>query len=181
MITRWSPPVRELNRELVPESKPSGRDRSAELGLKVSDSDSVYDTVARSKCRSVVKRVDTIILLVNSIEESVRFYKEKIGLSLRFKSPGWAEFVIGDVHLALHRRDAGSAKGHISQAVVGVSVNLEVDDIEETLLRLAAHGIDSPGRIEEYDFGRYFFIVDPDGYVIGFRQYSKRRSSLPLS
>jgi len=108
---------------------------------------------------------------VKSIDKSVRFYKEKIGIPLRFKSPGWAEFVIGDVHLALHRQDGEMATDDVSMAAVGVSVNLEVDDIDEMLIRLASHGIDSFDGVKDYEFGRYFFITDPDGYVVGFREY----------
>jgi len=125
----------------------------------------------------VIKRVDTIILLVNSIEESVEFYREKIGLPLKFKSPGWAEFVIGDVHLALHRKDGELAGTDVSVASVGISVNLEVDDIDAMLVRLAEHGVDSVGGIQDYEFGRYFFIIDPDCYILGFREYKKEYSS----
>ena len=127
--------------------------------------------------KSVIKRIDTIILLVKSIDKSVRFYKEKIGLPLRFKSPGWAEFVIGDVHLALHRKDGEPATNDVSMPAVGISVNLEVDDIDEMLIRLASHGIDSVGGVKDYEFGRYFFITDPDGYIVGFREYKKEYSA----
>jgi catechol 2,3-dioxygenase-like lactoylglutathione lyase family enzyme len=125
----------------------------------------------------VIKRIDTIILLVESIDKSVRFYKEKIGMPLRFKSPGWAEFVIGDVHLALHRRDCELATDNVSTPSVGISVNLEVDDIDEMLIRLASQGIDSVGGVQHYEFGRYFFVTDPDGYIVGFREYKKEYSA----
>jgi lactoylglutathione lyase len=125
----------------------------------------------------VIKRVDTIILLVRSIERSVEFYRERIGLPLKFWSPGWAEFVIGDVHLALHRqtRQPTGDTAHLSST--GVSLNLEVDDVEETLVRLTVCGINAIGGVKEYEFGRYFFVTDPDGYVVGFREYKEEYSS----
>ncbi len=125
----------------------------------------------------MIKRIDTIILLVKSIEKSVRFYKEKIGIPLRFKSPGWAEFVIGDVHLALHRQDGELAIDDVPTPAVGISVNLEVDDIDAMLIRLVSHGIDSVGGVKDYEFGRYFFITDPDGYIVGFREYKREYST----
>ena len=125
----------------------------------------------------MIKRIDTIILLVKSIDKSVRFYKEKIGIPLRFKSPGWAEFVLGDVHLALHRNDGELAANDVPMPTVGISVNLEVDDIDEMLIRLASHGIDSVDGVKDYEFGRYFFITEPDGYIVGFREYKREYST----
>jgi catechol 2,3-dioxygenase-like lactoylglutathione lyase family enzyme len=131
--------------------------------------------VTQIQRKAAIKRVDTIILLVNNIEKSVRFYRDKIGMSLKFKSPGWAEFVIGDVHLALHRNDSKTPEDCTPQVPAGVSVNVEVDDIDEMLVRLAALGINPVGGIKQYEFGRYFFTVDPDGYIIGFREYRNDR------
>lgn len=124
----------------------------------------------------MVKRVDTIILLVTDIEASVDFYKNKIGMPLKFKSPGWAEFVLGDIHLALHRKGNKLSGHEAAMAAIGVSVNFEVDDIESMFVRLATNGIDPVGEIKDYEFGRYFFVTDPDGYVIGFREYKSEYS-----
>jgi catechol 2,3-dioxygenase-like lactoylglutathione lyase family enzyme len=124
----------------------------------------------------VVKRVDTIILLVTDIDSSVDFYKNKIGIPLKFKSPGWAEFILGDVHLALHRKGNKLSGHEATMAAVGVSVNFEVDDIESMFVQLARNGIDPVAEIKDYEFGRYFFVTDPDGYVIGFREYKSEYS-----
>ena len=124
----------------------------------------------------MIKRVDTIILLVRDIENSVDFYKNKIGMPLKFKSPGWAEFVLGDVHLALHRKGNNLSGHEAAMAAVGVSVNFEVEDIEQMFVRLATNGVDPVAEIKDYEFGRYFFVTDPDGYVIGFREYKSEYS-----
>ncbi len=119
----------------------------------------------------MIKRVDTVILLVKSIRKSVEFYREGIGIPLKFKSPGWAEFVIGDVHLALHRQTRESMESDAHMAATGISLNFEVDDLDRMLAQLGAFGVDAIGGVQEYEFGRYFFVMDPDGYVIGFREY----------
>lgn len=128
----------------------------------------------------LVKRVDTIILLVDDIGRSARFYKDVLGLHLKFKSPGWAEFVLGDVHLALHRKSKEMIQKADAIASVGVSVNFEVLDIEAIASSLMSRGCDPIGGIKDYDFGRYFFVTDPDGYIVGFREYKPEYSPQPV-
>ena len=147
--------------------------------LKLFAKTSVKNTKMLQGETSMVKRIDTIILLVDDIEESVRFYKEDIGISLKFKSPGWAEFVIGDIHLALHRKNNELIEQGNAVGAVGVSVNFEVADIDRLASRLKSHDIEPIGGVKDYEFGRYFFITDPNGYIIGFREYREEYSQEP--
>ncbi len=93
-------------------------------------------------------------------------------MPLKFKSPGWAEFVLGGIHLALHRKGNKLSGREAAMAAVGVSVNFEVDDIEQMFVQLATNGIDPVAEIKDYEFGRYFFVTDPDGYKIELIQRS---------
>lgn len=127
--------------------------------------------------RDSIKGVDTIILLVTDIDESVRFYRDTIGLSLKFKSPGWAEFVVGPLHIALHRKSKQLMEHNDSLSPVGVSINFEVDSITDMVRELRKHGIELVGEVKEYEFGKYFFISDPDGYIVGFREYKSEMAS----
>jgi len=120
---------------------------------------------------SMIKSVDTIILLVNDIDMSVSFYKDALGLSLKFKSPGWAEIVVGDIHLALHRKSSELTDKSDALSTIGVSINFEVENIDRILAHLDKRNIDIVGQVKEYEFGRYFFVTDPDGYIVGFREY----------
>jgi len=43
-----------------------------------------------------------IIKYVGDMERAIRFYKDQLGLALRFQSPGWSEFETGETTLALH-------------------------------------------------------------------------------
>ncbi len=119
----------------------------------------------------MIKRVDTIILLVENIGMSVQFYRDHLGIPLKFKSPGWAEFVLNDIHLALHKKSKDMTEMNMPYGVIGVSVNFEVDDIETILSKLETAHIQPVGGIKDYDFGKYFFVTDPDGYIVGFREY----------
>lgn len=120
---------------------------------------------------TLLKRVDTIILLVKDIDTSVEFYSHIVGMSLKFKSPGWAEFVLGDVHLALHRKTPELVEKQGTLSTLGISINFEISDVDEFAQKLHKLSVDPIGGIKDYEFGRYFFVNDPDGYIVGFREY----------
>jgi len=42
------------------------------------------------------------IKFVSDMEKAVAFYRDTLGLPLKFQSPGWTEFATGDITLALH-------------------------------------------------------------------------------
>jgi catechol 2,3-dioxygenase-like lactoylglutathione lyase family enzyme len=42
------------------------------------------------------------IAFVADMDQAVAFYRDKLGLTLKFASPGWSEFMTGSVTLALH-------------------------------------------------------------------------------
>jgi catechol 2,3-dioxygenase-like lactoylglutathione lyase family enzyme len=39
---------------------------------------------------------------VSEMGTAVNFYRDVLGLQLKFESPGWSEFVTGETTLALH-------------------------------------------------------------------------------
>jgi len=43
-----------------------------------------------------------VIKYVGDMERAIKFYKDQLGLALRFQSPGWSEFETGETTLALH-------------------------------------------------------------------------------
>ena len=55
------------------------------------------------------------IKFVADMDKAVKFYRDVVGLTLKFESPGWSEFVTGETTLALHpasdKNPAGSRIG----------------------------------------------------------------------
>jgi predicted enzyme related to lactoylglutathione lyase len=47
-------------------------------------------------------RLAYIIKYVSDMERAINFYKDQLGLALRFQSPEWSEFDTGQTTLALH-------------------------------------------------------------------------------
>jgi catechol 2,3-dioxygenase-like lactoylglutathione lyase family enzyme len=55
------------------------------------------------------------IKFVADMDKAVKFYRDVLGLTLKFESPGWSEFVAGETTLALHPvfRQESSGKSRI--------------------------------------------------------------------
>jgi len=43
-----------------------------------------------------------VIKFVADMDKTVKFYRDVLGLQLKFESPGWSEFATGETNLALH-------------------------------------------------------------------------------
>ena len=55
-------------------------------------------------------RVNYAIVFVSDMSRSVAFYRDAVGLPLRFESPGWTEFATEGATLALHASGEGGAE-----------------------------------------------------------------------
>jgi catechol 2,3-dioxygenase-like lactoylglutathione lyase family enzyme len=47
-------------------------------------------------------RVNYAIVFVSDMKHSVSFYRDKLGLPMRYESPAWTEFATDGATLALH-------------------------------------------------------------------------------
>ncbi len=50
----------------------------------------------------LLMRVNYAIVFVSDMKRSVEFYRDVLGLPLKFESPGWTEFATDGATLALH-------------------------------------------------------------------------------
>ena len=50
-------------------------------------------------------QVNYAIVFVSDMQRSVSFYRDILGLPLKFESPGWTEFATEGATLALHHLD----------------------------------------------------------------------------
>ncbi len=117
------------------------------------------------------KKLDSIVLLVNDLEKSTDFYRNILNLSLKLKSPTWAEFIVDELHIALHQKTREECEREEIGASYNISIQFEVENIEDHVEFLGLHGIELIGRIRESDFARLAFFTDPDGHILGFREY----------
>jgi predicted enzyme related to lactoylglutathione lyase len=54
-----------------------------------------------------------VIEFVADMDRAVRFYRDTLGLPLRFESPEWSEFSTGNVSLALHPASNDNPAGSV--------------------------------------------------------------------
>ncbi|MBV8855420.1 MAG: VOC family protein [Acidobacteria bacterium] len=113
----------------------------------------------------MLDKLDYIILMVSDMRRSVEFYRDALGLTLKFESPGWAEFQTGETTLALH--PAGAQAG----APGAFSLGFMVDDLEETYGVLSARGVSfNAPPAEREGAGRLAVCADPDGHPISLSE-----------
>jgi catechol 2,3-dioxygenase-like lactoylglutathione lyase family enzyme len=56
-------------------------------------------------------RVNYAIVFVSDMKRAISFYRDVLGLPLRFDSPGWTEFATDGATLALHLAEAPKSGG----------------------------------------------------------------------
>jgi catechol 2,3-dioxygenase-like lactoylglutathione lyase family enzyme len=62
------------------------------------------------------------IKFVADMDRAVRFHRDRLGLPLKFESPGWSEFATGETTLALHPASEKNPAGK-------VELGFQVDDL----------------------------------------------------
>jgi len=95
----------------------------------------------------------------------VEFYQEFLGCLPEHLIPGtYAEFVlVGGLRLGIFSPKAGNASEFARAAGSGLSLCLEVNDLEGAIARLQELGHAPPGEIITASHGREIYAYDPAG------------------
>src|SRR5579863_3678825 len=86
------------------------------------------------------------IKFVADMDKAVKFYRDVLGLTVKFKSPGWSEFVTGETTLALHPASEKNPAGK-------VELGFTVADVEAFYRDLSAKGVLFSMPPKKQDFG----------------------------
>ncbi|MBQ1053028.1 VOC family protein [Micromonospora sp. C51] len=141
-----------------------------------------------------IQRLDNVLIVVDDLDRVISFFVE-LGMELEGRAPiegRWVERVIGidDVRqeVAMLRTPDGHgrielATFHTPKAItpepqeapantLGIRrVMFAVDDIEDVVARLRAHGADLVGELAQYeDSYRLCYVRGPEGLVVGLAQ-----------
>ena len=140
-----------------------------------------------------VKRMDNVGIAVENLDAAIAFFTE-LGLELQGRMPiegKWAEGVTGlpdmRVEIAMMRTPDGHSRLELSRflapatiadhrnapvnALGYLRVMFTVEDIDDTLARLAKHGAQLVDRVVQYqDVYRLCYIRGPEGILIGLAQ-----------
>ena len=121
------------------------------------------------------KQIDYTMVVVSEMQRSVEFYRDKLGLPLKFQSPDWTEFQTGATTLALHGGGVVGATppaGDPTKQAGSCSIGFNVEDVDKTYEELKAKGIQfvMPPTQREGEGIKLAVGLDPDGLPIAFAQ-----------
>ncbi len=110
-------------------------------------------------------KLGMIMVIVSEIDRSVAFYRDVLGLTVRFAMPEFAELDMGGVALGLHPQG-----DHVKvNPNVGMSFGFYVSDLDATLAQITGRGAAIAYKLVE-SWGTIAAIKDPDGYEVQFCQ-----------
>jgi len=141
-----------------------------------------------------IQRMDNVLIVVEDIDAVISFFVE-LGMELEGKGPvegPWVERVIGiddvrqdvamlrtpdghgRVELAMfHQPEAITAEPKNAPAnTLGIRrIMFAVDDIDEVVARLLAHGAELVGEVAQYeDVYRLCYVRGPEGIIVGLAE-----------
>ncbi|MGI5521019.1 VOC family protein [Micromonospora sp. CA-259024] len=141
-----------------------------------------------------IQRMDNVLIVVEDLDAVISFFVE-LGMELEGRGPiegRWVERVIGidDVRqeVAMLRTPDGQGKVELAMFHTPKVIRAEpkdvpantlgirrimfaVDDIEDVITRLRAHGAELVGELEQYeDIYRLCYVRGPEGIVVGLAE-----------
>lgn len=110
-------------------------------------------------------RLSYAIVFVSDMKRSVAFYRDVIGLPLKFDSPEWSEFATEGATFALHRAEQGAEPD--SQMPAGhCRPGLSVPDLEAFHARMVEHHVICTQQPRDLFGSKLAHYLDPDGLQI---------------
>lgn len=104
-----------------------------------------------------MKTLNYAIVFVSDMSAAVAFYRDVLGLALKFESPHWSEFSNDGSTIALHPSSAENPAG-------SAQLGFHVEDLDNWHKKLTAAGVRclTEPRAEQYGI-RQAVYSDPDG------------------
>lgn len=114
------------------------------------------------------------MVTVSDMARSVKFYRDKLGIPLRFESPEWSEFETGATTLALH--GGGKAGQNSKEAFAGTSsIGFYAGNLVLAYNELIAKSVMfvMPPTEREEEGIKLAVCLDPDGLPISIAERKK--------
>ena len=115
----------------------------------------------------------TVRYIVNDVEEAVDFYSESLDFDVvRHPAPHFASLSRGalTLHLNQQRAGGGGTAGGLDLAPVQPGgwnrIQIEVDDLDDTVTRLKEEGCKFQSEIVEGEGGDQALVRDPSGNLV---------------
>ena len=125
-----------------------------------------------------ISKIDYVMITVSNMARSVAFYKDKLGLPMKFGTPEWTEFQTGTTVLALHGGGQASETPRDPNAhyAGSCSIGFNVENLDLAYEQLQAKGVTfvQAPTAREGEGIKLAIAVDPDGLPISFGQAAKK-------
>nr|WP_290665427.1 glyoxalase superfamily protein [Ardenticatena sp.] len=98
------------------------------------------------------------VLHVPNMDKALTFYRDTLGLPVRYASEAYVEFDLAPATLALHHTE------HSEEGTRGVGLFLVVDNVDALAAKLQEKGLSAIQPLADQDFGyRTVMYMDPFG------------------
>lgn len=116
-------------------------------------------------------KLSYVIEFVADMDRAVKFYRDVLGLPLKFQSPDWSEFSTGDTSLALH---AASEKNPAGRMELGFNVA----NLEKFHQEMTAKGVQFTMPPAKQDFGDVLAqFLDSEGAHCSVAEHSSNAAT----
>ena len=116
-----------------------------------------------------VSNVQSVFFFVTDLERSKDYYQKVLDIEPIQQGPSMVAIPIGGVNLLLHADGDTVRVRPPSKRGAGVSLHIQVHDIQAVWERLRGLGISTEEAPTEQPYGfMEFAIKDPDGYEVEF-------------
>jgi lactoylglutathione lyase len=115
-------------------------------------------------------RLNYAIVFVSDMKRSVAFYRDVVGLPLKFDSPEWSEFATDGATLALHKsapaEEGASQKNGDAHTAGSCRPGLGVRDLDAFHARMLEHDVTCTQQPKDLFGAKMAQYLDPDGLAI---------------
>jgi len=108
-------------------------------------------------------------LVVEDINRSIDFYTKKLGFEMDFLYEDFYAGVSKDgftIHLKIGKPSIEERQNKRKNE--DIDVVFSVNNIEDLYEELSNKSVEFTQPIREMDYGKEFYLIDPDGYIISF-------------
>ncbi len=119
-------------------------------------------------------RVNYAIVFVSDMKRSVTFYRDVLGLPLKFESAGWTEFATEGATLALHATDETALADDNYERPGRWRSGFCVSDLDEFHKRMVEKNVPCIQEPKELFGARIAQYRDPDGMPLSVSEEGRR-------